>query len=470
MRCEELGKLFPDYLNGDISASQKQLMDEHLSHCARCRSTLAAYEEARQHLSFLKDAPIPSDFAKATMTKVKAATTKSRSRQWLRPALGAATAVIVLAILLVTQPWGVNPQSVMAKAYAATSNLQSYRMTSTLVSIFEGETSEQSSEWEFVFPDRYHGRITLDSETYEFIIIGEKTYARDPEDASAKLSIGVRSAFTSSKEYTLEILDSLTGLQKLPDEKIEGTDCLHYRGKADVEGEIEKQKARLDPEEPGYEERLRGLDALRTIETEVELWIGKDDFLIRQMKSIMESLVHGNAVVLVKFYDFNEAITIEPPTTASGELLPGWCLASSPSAETFFYCETHSEITGEDPAHQQISLSVTITNVGMEAAATNVQVDLRNNATIKGDKEESWINAEPSTSGPVSLEPGESETYSVSWEYDASHITREELVELLEQTVIRIAYITPEGNEAVRMYSVGGAPYPSAIPPERPPG
>ncbi|GAH78417.1 unnamed protein product, partial [marine sediment metagenome] len=196
-----------------------------------------------------------------------------------------------------------------------------------------------------------------------------------------------------------------------------------------------------------------------------ELWIGRDDYLIRQVKQDTqvpsEDIGQWNtSSAWWKYYDFNEPIEIEPPEAASGELLPGWCLASSPSAETFFYCETHSEITGEDPAHQQISLSVTITNVGMEAAATNVQVDLRNNATIKGDKEESWINAEPSTSGPVSLEPGESETYSVSWEYDASHITREELVELLEQTVIRIAYITPEGNEAVRMYSVGGAPYP----------
>jgi len=468
MRCEELEKLFPDYLNGDISASQKQLMDEHLSHCARCRSTLAAYEEARQHLSFLKDAPIPSDFAKATMAKVKAATTKSRSRQWLRPALGAATAVIVLAILLVTQPWGVNPQSVMAKAYAATSNLQSYRMTSTLVSIFEGETSEQSSEWEFVFPDRYHGRITLDSETYEFIIIGDKQYVRAPDNTSGKLSIGVWSAFTPSKEYTLEILDSLTGLQKLPDEKIEGTDCLHYRGKADVEGEIEKQKARLDPEEPGYEERLRGLDALRTIETEVELWIGKDDFLIRQMKSIMESLVHGNAVVLVKFYDLNEPIEIEPPEAASGELLPGWHLAGSHSTETYFHAEIDSEITGEDPAHQQISLSVTITNVGVEAAS-NVQVSLHNAATIRDKDEESWINAEPSIPGPVNLEPGESETYSASWEYDASRIAKDKITELVKPTRVRIIYTTPDGNEAVRLYSEG-APYPSKVPPERPPG
>ena len=356
----------------------------------------------------------------------------------------------------------------MAKAYAATSNLQSYRMTSTLVSIFEGETSEQSSEWEFVFPDRYHGRITLDSETYEFIIIGDKQYVRAPDNTSGKLSIGVWSAFTPSKEYTLEILDSLTGLQKLPDEKIEGTDCLHYRGKADVEGEIEKQKARLDPEEPGYEERLRGLDALRTIETEVELWIGKDDFLIRQMKSIMESLVHGNAVVLVKFYDFNEPIEIEPPEAASGELLPGWHLAGSHSTETYFHAEIDSEITGEDPAHQQISLSVTITNVGVEAAS-NVQVSLHNAATIRDKDEESWINAEPSIPGPVNLEPGESETYSASWEYDASRIAKDKITELVKPTRVRIIYTTPDGNEAVRLYSEG-APYPSKVPPERPPG
>lgn len=470
MRCEELEKLFPDYLNGDISASQKQLMNEHLSHCARCRSTLAAYEEARQHLSFLKDAPIPSDFAKATMTKVKAATTKSRSRQWLRPALGAATAVIVLAILLVTQPWGVNPQSVMAKAYAATSNLQSYRMTSTLVSIFEGETSEQSSEWEFVFPDRYHGRITLDSETYEFIIIGDKQYVRAPDNTSGKLSIGVWSAFTPSKEYTLEILDSLTGLQKLPDEKIEGTDCFHYRGRVDIDRMVNEWKAELDPAQPGYEERLEALEQLRNMKTEVELWIGKDDFLIRQMKSIMESLVHGNAVVLVKFYDFNEPIEIEPPEAASGELLPGWELAGNTSGETYFYTELNSEITGEDPAHSQISLSVTITNVGMEATAGNVRVELRNSAVIGDNGEAGWINAEPSTSEPVNLKSGESETFSASWEYDASHITKEVLFELLERTVIKITYTTPEGNEAERMYSAGGAPYPTAVPPEGPPG
>jgi len=399
---------------------------------------------------------------------------KIASRKWLRTALAIGAAVIVLAVLLVTQPWGLSPQSVMVKAYAATESLQSYRMFSSIKSTLEGETSEATFETEFVAPDRHRGKATMNGDWFEFIIVGDKQYIWD-SDPSRKTSVRVSSSSILSKEDTLKIIDSLTELEKLPDEPMDGTDCIHYRGRVDMERKVEELKAKLDSRQPHYEEMLKGLEDMRNMKTEVEIWIGKEDYLIRQIKRDTQVPSEDTGMLdtsssVVKYYDFNAPIIIEPPLDAHGELLPGWCLASSPSAETFFYCETHSEITGEDPAHQQISLSATITNVGMEAAASNVQVDLRNSATIKGEKEESWINAEPSTSGPVSLEPGESETYSVSWEYDASHITREELVELLEQTVIRIAYITPEGNEAVRMYSVGGAPYPSAIPPERPPG
>lgn len=393
---------------------------------------------------------------------------KIASRKWLHPALVVGAAAIVLAILLVTQPWGLSPQSVMAEAYAATESLQSYRMFSSIKSTLEGETSETTFETEFIAPDRHRGKATMNGDWFEFIIVGDKQYIRD-SDPSRKTSVSVSSSSILSKEDTLKVIDSLTDLEKLPDEPMDGTDCIHYRGRVDMERKVEELKAKLDPRQPHYEEMLEGLEDMRNMKTEVELWIGKEDYLIRQLRQDMEVPLKGNSRVTVKYYDFNEPITIELPLDTHGELLPGWELAGNTSGETHFRTEIDSEITGEDPAHQQISLSVTITNVGMEAAS-NVQVDLRNNATIKGDKEESWINAEPSTSGPVSLEPGESETYSVSWEYDASHITGEELVELLEQTVIRIAYITPEGNEAVRMYSAGGAPYPSAIPPERPPG
>ncbi|MBA7651141.1 hypothetical protein ES703_58956 [subsurface metagenome] len=388
----------------------------------------------------------------------------------------ALTAMLLLTLVIGCQQAG----GVITKAHAATMELQSYRVFSFTTYTYETKTVDITWEIEFAAPDRHHGKVTIDGEVIEVIIIGDKQYTREPR--GSKTVVAATKLSFPRKEDTVELLNQLTDLEKLPDERIESVDYLRYRGKIDVERIAEEQKAKLDPKQLGYEQILKDLDRLRNMKTEVELWIGKDDYLIRQVKQYWEAPTleptsgsteqekWHTANIMWRYYDLNEPIIIEPPLDAHGELLPGWCLASSPSAETFFYCETHSEITGEDPAHQQISLSVTITNVGMEAAATNVQVDLRNNATIKGDKEESWINAEPSTSGPVSLEPGESETYSVSWEYDASHITREELVELLEQTVIRIAYITPEGNEAVRMYSVGGAPYPSAIPPERPPG
>ncbi len=114
MRCEEIEKVIPDYISGDIVDAQRQILEQHLSCCAHCQNTLDTYKEARQHLSSLKDSPVSSDFAKAAMTKVKAAATRSRSRQWLRPALGVAAAAIIIAVLLVTRPWGISTPEALA--------------------------------------------------------------------------------------------------------------------------------------------------------------------------------------------------------------------------------------------------------------------------------------------------------------------------------------------------------------------
>jgi len=94
MRCEEIEKLIPDYVSGDISELQRQLLEQHLSRCAPCQETFNVFKEARQHLSSLKDSPVPPDFAKAAMTKVKSATTKGHSQQWLRPALATGAVII----------------------------------------------------------------------------------------------------------------------------------------------------------------------------------------------------------------------------------------------------------------------------------------------------------------------------------------------------------------------------------------
>ena len=323
MRCEEIEKLLPDYVSGDISATQRQLVEEHLSYCAHCRVILAACDGAKQHLSAIKDSPVPPGFTEATMAKVKAATTKSRSQQWLRPALGATAAVIVLTILLVTQPWGLSPQSVMAKAYVATEGLQSYRMSSLFASTSAGGTFQQTSDWEFATPDRWHQKFTLDGRAYEIISIGDQRYIREP--AGGRLSIGAWSPSVPSKEETLEILASLIDLRRLPDEKIDDTNCLHYRGRVDMDRRVEELKARLDPRDARYEETLKQVEEMRSISTEVELWIGKEDYLIRRWRQETES-PEAKSNSVRNYYDFNKPITIKPPVTASGELLAGWRL------------------------------------------------------------------------------------------------------------------------------------------------
>jgi hypothetical protein len=61
---------------------------------------------------------------------------------------------------------------------------------------------------------------------------------------------------------------------------------------------------------------------------EVELWVGKDDYLIRQMKRLdhMPEWDAGTAEerwirqsTVIRLYDFNEPISIEPPAADSGE-------------------------------------------------------------------------------------------------------------------------------------------------------
>ncbi len=64
----------------------------------------------------------------------------------------------------------------------------------------------------------------------------------------------------------------------------------------------------------------------------IDLWIGKSDYLMRQMKQE----IHGpdpkdetqHLAVEFTFYDFNQPVSIEAPLDANGQLLPGWTSAS----------------------------------------------------------------------------------------------------------------------------------------------
>jgi len=394
-------------------------------------------------------------------------------RKCWRPALIVGVAAIILVLALV-QPWSVNPQGIIAKAYSATEGLLSYRTSSSLTYTYKGKATIHSSEWEYVAPDRGHGRLNLDSEAFEFIIIGDKQYVREPDGASGNLfSVAVSiSGSTHSKEETLRVLDSLVKIENLPDERIAGTDCLHLRGEVDLQRRAEKAKAGLDPTDPRYEDIIRSIDEQIASgeKEEVEVWIGKEDHLIRQVKHEGQSPSGDGSMdtfsVVVKYYDFNKPIIIEPPLDSNGNLLPGWSLAASyPAASEqagFLKSDAVSTIGGEDPAYQRISYDITITNVG-ELTASNVRVKLLARAT-NDESGAVFIDAEPSTPAPVDIGPGESETYSAGWEYDASYTNSEKLARLLRYTWIFTRYTLPEGVEDVQA-SAADIPYPLKNPP-----
>ena len=254
MKCSDIEELLSAYANEELSRTQREFVEEHLSGCADCRAALADYTAVRHQITSLRTAPVRSDIKEATMSKIRAADILKRPFQrLLRPALIVVPVVAILVTLLVLQPWGTSlvPRSVMAEAYAATAGLQSYRMFSSTTSTFEGKTIEQTFELGFAAPDRYHGKITINGDLHEFIIIGDKQYSREPgNDHLGKNEITVAVDSIPSKEDTLKLLDSLTDLEKLPDEKIEGVDCIHYWEMVDVDRMIEEQKAKLDPMQP----------------------------------------------------------------------------------------------------------------------------------------------------------------------------------------------------------------------------
>jgi hypothetical protein len=83
------------------------------------------------------------------------------------------------------------------------------------------------------------------------------------------------------------------------------------------------------------EEIDEDLKYIRLTEIEIELWIGRDDYLIRQMKVNGKSPDdnEGSKFVItnltMKYYDINQSITIDPPLDADGQLLPGWQIVDS---------------------------------------------------------------------------------------------------------------------------------------------
>jgi hypothetical protein len=219
------------------------------------------------------------------------------------------------------------PEEVIAKSKAAMEELQTYRMEMMGTSAFDGEVHETTLITEFVSPDRRHEIQTNDRISVEAITIGQTQYRRDTGTDNWEIiePEKVIAQGTSFVTLVFEPVHPLTGVVQLADERIDGVDCFHYKGNEDMEAGIEKQKAKLDPSRPGYDNILQSLEIQRKWRIDVEYWIGKDDFLLRQMKQESdivnvdyvgqenETENHVFITYIIRFYDFDADIVIEPP-------------------------------------------------------------------------------------------------------------------------------------------------------------
>src|SRR5580704_14671910 len=45
MKCEEIGELLPDYLQGSLKAEQDELVEKHIAECADCREEVVIWKK-----------------------------------------------------------------------------------------------------------------------------------------------------------------------------------------------------------------------------------------------------------------------------------------------------------------------------------------------------------------------------------------------------------------------------------------
>jgi hypothetical protein len=333
-------------------------------------------------------------------------------------------------------------EEIIASAIEAANEIQTYRMEIENNQLEKGE-AERSSGWiEFVAPDRTHvlsGPSGIEKE--ESIQIGTIIYTRSESSTEWKVRDWGDERF-AARNIAVGVLQSfgdLTEVKELRDEKIDGVDCFHYIGSMNMKGRQEEQLASLDESDPHYEQQKLVYESIEYVRDDIEFWIGKEDYLLRQYITYMEisevrdkgedteEVENYSAITTCKFSDFNEPIEIEPPLI---EPLEGVHLIAR---------MREVDSGGSDPEHEVMSYEITVSNEGTETA-NNLRLFVDTKITNEGLQ---TYEAEADIM-PVNLGPDKTVTYHVSWEYNLIELTKEKFLEYLRQNTLRATWTDTE--------------------------
>lgn len=470
MKCSDIEAMLSAYANNEISETQKEMVEQHLVFCTECRSRLDEYIEVRQQLRLLKDTPGLESVSSSILSKIRRGGTNLTFR-WLKPALiSVPIAAAVITGLIIWQPWNSDnsSQGVIARAQTAISEVHSYRMSMVTTSYSEGQvTNTRISEIEFVDPDRYHFTMENEFLDLEYIVIGDQFYQKK-SDSTLESGVGISSWSSSgymyssmiTREYTAMMLGFLKNVKTLPEETVDGTVCLHYQGEYDYEQQLRAMQERRSKEGIRPLSEAEIIEQVEDWQSKIgsvvsELWVGKNDYLIRRMLSNTQgpdnSGNNPSSRTVYTFSDFNGQIVIEAPLDENGQLLAGW--TSTVPEHPNISADIQVEVDNHDPSNREINYAIKLLNISTDNLT---EVEVRIEAIISNPEPSKkiwhrWENGQYSN-GPYRLTPGKTLEYVSTIGYDATVVSPQAIVKTVESSFIEINYTLPNGQRKAEVF------------------
>lgn len=98
MNCETCGHLIQDYIDGSLSATQREVIETHLTVCAECRHELSTLRTLEDILHSRPLKTPPADFTRRTLVRLRGRKAFVGNNNWIAEALAYAASLVILLI------------------------------------------------------------------------------------------------------------------------------------------------------------------------------------------------------------------------------------------------------------------------------------------------------------------------------------------------------------------------------------
>jgi hypothetical protein len=226
-----------------------------------------------------------------------------------RLSCSAATLVLVLVVAGCGGGSGKSADDLVSETVAKTGAIKSFHLSIDTKNV---ATSGSGLSLTFVdgnvlVPDRLKGKIGGTFAgipiTTELIVVGDRYYLKSPfGNTWQKIDVAtLPSAFFDPEHGILAVIQGASDLKRDGSEDVGGVGCYRVTGKV----QADELKTLLS-------------DARGTQELDMELWIGKDDMLVRRLRLTgpISPDEDANAVRTVELSQFDEPVHVSAPETS----------------------------------------------------------------------------------------------------------------------------------------------------------